>query len=138
MEKVIFFIYTIIRSDERYEATSNEPFYATIFLISFFELVFFLPLILYLNDVFFIVNLKTHLSLPITLRYLMIFIAIALIGLMNYFLFFRGNKLENILEKFAHKKEKCIKNKWLLLVFGMVLGVVLVAAITLLRTIKMR
>jgi len=63
----------------------------------------------------------------------MIFIAIALIGFMNYYLFFRGDKLENILKKFAHKKEKCIKNKWLLLVFGAVLGVVFVASIALFR-----
>jgi hypothetical protein len=136
MEKIIFFVYTIIRSDERYEANSNAPVYATIFLISFFELVFFLPPILYLNDVFFIVNLKSFLSLPIIFRYLIIFSSISLISFMNFHLFFRRNKLEIITNKFDHKRDKYLRNKWLLLVFAMILGLVLLVALTVLRSTR--
>jgi len=136
MEKLIFFIYTIISSDERYEANSNVPIYATLFLISFFQLVFFLPLILYLNDVFFYVDLKTFLSLPIFFRYLMIFGSISLICFLNFYLFFSENKLDDIQKKLEYKKEIYLRYKWLLVLFSVVLGFVVLVALTLLRSFR--
>ena len=128
MERIIFFIYTIIRSDERYEATSKAPVYITVVLLSFFDLFFFTPVIHYLNGILLIVNVKAFLSLPIPLRYLIIAVPLSLISLVNYYVFFRGNKLELIVEKFEHKKDKYLRNKWLLLVFAVVLGVISLAA----------
>lgn len=138
MQKILFFIYTIIKSDNRYKATSNTPVYATIFLISFFELVFFLPLILFLNDIFFVVNLKKYLSLHIGLRYLLIFGSISLLFFMNFYLFFNGNKLENITKKIEYKKDRYLRHKWLLVLFVVVLGFIVLVALRLLHNIKIR
>jgi|SRR5690606_20030666 len=135
MEKLVFFIYTVLQSDNRYDSTSKSHVYSTLFLISFFQLFIFLPLLLILNDVLHLVSLEDFLSLPILLRYLIIFGVIVLIGLVNFYFLARENRMERIIEKHADKKEQCLKHKWLLVVFAAILGILVIGSIGFLRTI---
>src|SRR5690606_22751362 len=131
--RFVFFIYTIISSDERHKPGSKEPVYSTLFLISSFQLFFLLPIILLTNELFQIESLQTVLSFPKGLRYLVIFGAICLIGSVNYYFFARNNGMETLAEKYADRKDAYLKRKWLLMVFAMLLGIIVIGALTIMR-----
>jgi hypothetical protein len=133
MERFVFFVYTVISSDERNKPGSKEPVYSTLFLISFFQLFLLLPVILLVNEVFEIERLQAVLSFPKVLRYLVIFGAICVIGSVNYYFLARNNRMERLAEKYAGRKEAYLKRKWLLMVFAMLLGVVVIGALTMMK-----
>lgn len=133
MEKIVFFIYNVIRSDEDYPLGSKGPVYSTLFLISFFELFLFLPLIILINEVFRIVSFKAFLSFPMAARYLLIFASISLIGFVNYYFFARDNKMESLAEKYADRKDVYLRRKWLLVVFAVILAIVVLGTLTIIR-----
>lgn len=135
MERFVFFVYTLISSDERNKPGSKEPVYSALFFISSFELFLLLPVILLVNELFEIESLKAVLSFPKVLRYLVIFGAICIIGSINYYLFARGNGMERLSEKYADRKEAYLKRKWLLMVFAMLLGIVVLGTLTIMRVI---
>lgn len=133
MGKIVFFVYNVIRSDKGYSPGSKGPVYSTLFLISFFELFLFLPLIILTNEVFRIVSLKAFLSFPMAARYLLIFASISLIGFVNYYFFARDNKMERLAEKYADRKDAYLQRKWLLVVFAAILGIVVLGTLRMMR-----
>lgn len=133
MKRFVFFIYNVIKSDERNKPGSKEPVYSTLFLVSFFELFLFLPLILYANEVLQIVSMKSYLSLPMGVRYLMIFGVICLIGSVNYYFFARNNGMEGLAEKYADRKDKYLRRKWFLVLFAMMLAIVVLGTLSIMR-----
>ena len=128
--RFVFFIYTIISSDERHKPGSKEPVYSTLFLISFFQLFLLLPIILLTNELFQIESLQTVLSFPKGLRYLVIFGAICLIGSVNYYSFARNNGMERLAEKYADRKDKYLRRKWFLVLFAMILALLVIGALS--------
>lgn len=133
MENLIFYIYTILASDERYKDGDKGPVYGTIFLISFFELVLLLPFLLLFNKIFSIVNTKTYLSQSMGLRYLLILGIISLVFFINFCVLGYNRKIETIAEKLEFKRERYLKYKWLLMLFALVLGGIMILFISLIR-----
>jgi len=87
MRKLIFHIYTIISSDNRYKENDKTPIYITIFLLSFFELFILLPILLGLNSVFKITSIQSFIAFPIYIRYLYIALPLFVMYFLNYYLF---------------------------------------------------
>jgi len=133
MKRIVFFIYNVIKSDKRYEPGSKAPVYSTVFLVSFFELFLFLPLIIFTNEVFRIVSLKAFLSLPVGVRYLLIFGAISVIGCVNYYFFAQDNRMENLAEKYADRKDEYLRRKWFLVVFAAILGIAVLGTLRIMQ-----
>lgn len=122
MRKLMFYVYTIILSDNRYKDGDSMPVYLTIFLLSFLQVFITLPLILWLNSIFTIVSVKTFISLPIYTRYFIIAFVLVIICVINYYFFARGNKIARLNDKFHDRKEIYLKYKWLLLMIVMLTG----------------
>jgi len=133
MKRLVFFVYTVISSDERNKPGSKEPVYSTLFLISFFQLFFLLPTILLANELFQIVSLQKFLSFPRTLRYLLIFGVICLIGSVNYYFFARDKGMERLAEKYADRKDEYLRRKWFLYLFVAMLVIVVLGALWIIR-----
>jgi hypothetical protein len=133
MERCVFFIYNLIKSDERYTPGSKGPVYSTLLLISFLELFTLMPIILLANELYQIVSLQKFLSFPRALRYLLIFGVICLIGSVNYYVFARDNGMERLAEKYADRKDEYIRRTWLLYLFVAILVIVVLGALWIIR-----
>lgn len=133
MERFVFFVYTVVSSDERIKPGSKEPVYSTLFLISFFELFLLLPVILLMNELFEIESLKAVLSFPKGLRYLVIFGTICLIGSVNYYFLARNNRMERLAEKYADRQSKYRRRKWFLVLFAMVLALFVLGVLSIME-----
>ena len=129
MERLLFFIYNIIRSDQRYKEDDSRHVKVTIFLLSFFEIIVLLPLALILNNYFSVIKIGSFLGLPKVLRYLLIFSILALLFLINFYFLGKDQRIEHIAKRMEHQREAYLKYKFLLIVLPVSLaGVLLVIA----------
>ncbi len=133
MENIIFYIYTIIKSDKRYSDGDKAPIYATLFLISFFQLSLILPFALLINSIFSITSIKLYLSQSMGVRYLIIFSIISVVFFINLYLFGNQRKISSIDKRFDHKRERYLKYKWLLMLFPLVIGGLMLVLIQVMR-----
>ena len=133
MERFIFFIYTVLSADERYAVNDRRPIYATIFLITFFEAILLLPLLLLMNSYFPVIDIKSFLALPTGLRYLVILILLSLLCFLNYQLFASNHKIESIAERLEPQKQAYLKYKWLLMLIPVMTGGIMLLSIWFLR-----
>lgn len=134
LQKLIFYIYIIISSDNWYKENDKKPVYITIFLLSFFELFMLLPILLGLNSAFKIISIQSFIALPIYIRYLFIALLLFFIYFMNYFLFGRAHKIALLKDKLKEKKAKYLKYKWLLMVFTMTFGGIILVLLRIFKT----
>lgn len=134
LQKLIFYIYTIVSSDNRYKENDRVPVYVTIFLLSFFELFILLPILLGLNSAYKIISIQSFITFPIYIRYLLIALLILFVYFMNYYLFGRTHKIALLKDKFKEKKAKYLKYKWLLMVFAMIFGGIILFFLRMIKT----
>lgn len=133
MDRLIFFIYTVLSSDERYDANDRRHVYGTIFLISFFELCLALPFLLFINSYFTVLHIESFLALPKGFRYLLILILLSVLFFVNQQLFASKRNIESIAERMEAQKQAYLKYKWLLMLMPLVTGGIMLLSIWLLR-----
>lgn len=133
LEKLIFFIYIVVSSDDRYSKNKKIPISITIFLMSFFELFLLLPIFTWTISAFNIIEIELFLSLNILTRYFLISLLLLFLYLINFYTWGKKQNMEKILIKLNSKKSKYLKYKWLMLFFALGLGGVFLITIRMLK-----
>ena len=134
MNKAFFYIYNIIKSDDRYTESSKTPMYCTCFLLAFFEVFAALPIIiLFLSKIIAPDSVKSYLMIPLAIRYFIIFGTLIFIFYLNLFFWTDKQRIARIMRKYEHKKNEFLKYKWLLLIFTSILGILVLISLRILK-----
>lgn len=130
LEKIIFYVYTVISSDTRREINPRDAEIKTIFLISFTQILLCSPILLWINKALNPVNL---LSYGILTRYFFIALFLTLIFFINFYTWGCGKNMERIKNKLDYKKDQYLKYKWMFLFFVLIMMFFILFAIKILR-----